>query len=90
MVLRIKVDRTNFEEAESGGWVDGLYKGKTGLWAYVDLGTEEEYIPKPSDDPRTEYRLFRGCNAFFYTSQELLEKGEYELREQNATVIIYC
>lgn len=87
MILRIKVNRTNFEAAESDGWVDGQFRG---LWAYIELGTEEEYISKPSDNPKTEYRLFRRCDAFFYDSQELLEEGVYKLREQNVTVIIYC
>jgi hypothetical protein len=87
MILRIKVDRANFEDAKSDGWVDGQFRG---LWAYVELGTEEEYIPKPSDNSKTQYRLFRGCDAFFYDSQELLEEGEYKLRQLNVMVIIYC
>jgi hypothetical protein len=30
------------------------------------------------DAPKTEYRLFRGCNVYFSTSEEQLEAGEYE------------
>jgi hypothetical protein len=89
MVLRIKVTRADFESATSDGWVDGLLQGKKEIWVYVELGTEQEYIPSPSDDPRTEYRLFRGCDAFFAKSQERLEAQIYEAEQLNVTVILY-
>ncbi|MBW4505125.1 MAG: hypothetical protein KME64_01180 [Scytonematopsis contorta HA4267-MV1] len=90
MVLRVKVTRLDFESAASDSWVDGLLQGKKGLWVYVELGTEQEYIPSPSDDPRTEYKLFRGCDVFFARSQEQLEQGNYEAEQINVTVILYC
>lgn len=89
MAIRVKVSRNDFEEAESQGWVDGLLKGKEGLWVYVELGTEQEYIPSQKDDSNTEYRLFIGCDAFFANSQEILERGDYQAKELNVNVIIY-
>jgi hypothetical protein len=78
MALRVKVTRADLERASSDGWVDGLVQGRKDVWAYVELGYEQEYIPSPSDNPRTEYRLFRGCDAFFADSQEQLEALNYD------------
>jgi hypothetical protein len=89
MVLRIKVTRADFESATSDGWVDGLVQGRKDVWVYVELGTEQEYIPSPSDNPRTEYRLFRGCDTFFAESQEKLEALNYDGELYNVTVILY-
>ncbi|NJL10354.1 MAG: hypothetical protein HC908_09840 [Calothrix sp. SM1_7_51] len=92
MALRVKVTRSDFESATSDGWVDGLVQGRKGFWAYVELGTEQEYIPSPNDDPRTEYKLFRGCDVFLAESQEQLsalnDNSNAELI--NVTVILYC
>ncbi|MBW4635769.1 MAG: hypothetical protein KME30_28985 [Iphinoe sp. HA4291-MV1] len=90
MILRIKVSRNDFNAATSDGWVDGLVQGREGLYTYVELGKEQEYIPKPTDDPKTEYRMFRGCSVFFATSLKRLAEGYYEAEESNVTVIIYC
>lgn len=92
MALRVKVTRSDFESATSDGWVDGLVQGRKGLWAYVELGTEQEYIPSSKDDPRTEYRLFRGCDVFFALSQEQLEALTDNTNAElvNETVILYC
>jgi hypothetical protein len=89
MALRVKVEREDFDSVSSNGWVDGLVQGRRGMWVYVELGTEQEYIPSPNDDPRTEYRLFRGCDVFLAKSQERLEALYYEAREFNITVILY-
>ncbi len=89
MALRVKVEREDFDIVSSLGWVDGLLQGRRGLWVYVELGTEQEYIPSPNDDPRTEYRLFKECDVFFAKSQERLEAEDYEAREYNVTVILY-
>lgn len=92
MALRVKVTRADFESAQSDGWVDGLVQGRKGLWAYVELGAEQEYIPSPNDDPRTEYRLFRGCDVFLAESQEQLESLNNNANAEliNVTVILYC
>lgn len=90
MVLRIKVIREDFDAAESNGWVDGQIQGREGLWVYVELGKEQEYIHRPSDNPKTEYRMFRECSVFFANSQQQLELGDYLAEESNVTVIVYC
>ena len=90
MALRIKVKREDFDLVSSDSGVDGLLQGKKGLHVYVGLGIEQEYIPSPSDDQRTEYRLFRGCDVFYAKSQERLEAENYEAGEYNVTVILYC
>lgn len=92
MALRVKVEREDFELATSNGWVDGLVQGRKGFWAYVELGYEQEYIPSPNDDPRTEYRLFRGCDVFLAESQEQLESvtDNSNAKLTNITVILYC
>jgi hypothetical protein len=48
MALRIKVPRGDFESATSDSWVDGLLHGRREIWVYVELGTEQEYIPSPT------------------------------------------
>jgi hypothetical protein len=90
MVIRIKVNPENFDDAEPYGSVDGLFQGRRGLYAYVELGEEMDYIPQPGDNPRTEYRIFRTCNAFFATTIEQLDAGEFDGEMLNVTVIIYC
>jgi hypothetical protein len=89
MALRVKVTRADFESATSDGWVDGLVQGRKDVWAYVELGTEQEYIPRESDNPRTEYRLFRGCDVFLAKSQEKLEALNYDGQLLSVTVILY-
>jgi hypothetical protein len=90
MNIRIQVTRDEFALAESNGWVDGLYQGKQGIYVYVELGQEEEYIPRSSDDLRTEYRAFRNCNIFFAASREQLDAADFSGEKLNVTVIIYC
>ncbi len=90
MILRIKVTRDEFNAAESNGWVDGLYRGKQGMYVYVDLGKEEEYILHPSDDPKTEYRKFNYCDVFYAVSLEQLDARDFNGQEINVPVIIYC
>ena len=89
MALRVKVEREDFDSVSSNGWVDGLVQGRRGMWVYVELGYEQEYIPSPNDDPRTEYRIFTLCDVFLAKSQERLEAEDYEAREFNITVILY-
>ncbi|MBW4670744.1 MAG: hypothetical protein KME60_25805 [Cyanomargarita calcarea GSE-NOS-MK-12-04C] len=89
MALRIKVPHADFESASEDGWIDGLLQGRREIWVYVELGTEQEYISSPNDDPRTEYRLFWGCDAFFAKTQERLEAQDYEAEQYNVTVILY-
>ena len=90
MTLRIQVTRDEFDAAESSGAVYGLLKGRRGLYVYVELGLEEEYIPRHDDDPKTEYRKFLHCNTFFAATIEQLEAGRSEVERYDVTVIIYC
>ncbi len=91
MALKVKVTREDFNLAiPLDGWVDGLVKGRTGLWVYVELGEEQEYIPSPKDNPKTDFRLFRGCDVYYGDSQEQLETGGYKAEEHDVTVVIYC
>jgi hypothetical protein len=89
MAFRVKVTRPDFDIAESDGWVDGLLQGRRGLYVYVELGKEMEYVTRPSDDPMTEYRIFRNCSVFFANTREQLDTCEFDGQELNVTVIIY-
>ncbi|MDF5726550.1 MAG: hypothetical protein PUP92_00555 [Rhizonema sp. PD38] len=87
----IKVTTYDFEHyAFSKGWIDGYIAGKRSIYVYIELGLETEYEPRPNDAPKTEYKYFYGCNVFYATSIENLEKEIFEAEEQNVTVIIYC
>jgi hypothetical protein len=91
MIRTIKVICKDFDLATSlDGWVDGLIEGQQGMWVYVELGEEKEYIPKPKDDPHTDFRLFRGCDVYYGDSQEQLEMGDHKAEEHGVTVRIYC
>lgn len=90
MSLRVKVSHEDFNEAESNGWVDGQVQGKSGVWVYVELGIEVDYLPQTNDNPKTDYRCFRMCDVFYATTQEMLENEEWLLTDSNVTVIIYC
>jgi hypothetical protein len=90
MALRIKVTRTEFEAAAANGCVYGLVRGKRGLYVYAELGREEEYIFRPNDDPKADYRLFLNCDAFFALTEEQLDEGIFVAEEPDITVIIYC
>ncbi|MEH2363525.1 hypothetical protein [Nostoc sp.] len=89
-MLRVKVTREDFEESASDGWVDGQVQGRSGIWVYIELGKEVEYSPRPSDDPKTDYKCFKGCGVFYAKSQEMLEEEEWLFTDENVTVIIYC
>jgi len=54
------------------------------------LGEEVEYTPRPSDDPKTDYKCFKRCSAFYGKSQEMLEEEKWLFTDENITVIIYC
>jgi nicotinamidase-related amidase len=90
MAVSVKVTREDFEESFSDGWVDGQVQGRSGVWVYVELGKEVEYIPRPSDNPKTDYKCFKGCSIFYAKSQEMLEREEWLFTDENITVIIYC
>ncbi len=91
MALRIKVNSGEFNAACTNGCVYGELRGKSGLYVYAELGMEKEYIPTANDTPRTEYRMFVGCDVFFAKTREHLANGEFVAEElPNGAVIIYC
>ena len=91
MKTRIKATRKEFEAACTNGCVYGEIRGTRGLYVYIELGREEEYLPSPKDDPMTEYRVFNGCDVFFAKTEEQLKTGDFEAEElSSVTVIIYC
>ncbi|MFN6568250.1 hypothetical protein [Dendronalium sp. ChiSLP03b] len=90
MLIRVKVSKAFFNKVQSNEWIDGLFQGNQGCWVYVELGEEYEYISSPKDDPKTEYRIFRGCDVFYADSLENLENEKYLGSAENQTVIIYC
>ena len=89
-VLRIRTTREEFEAAEEGGCVYGEIPRQITIPVYVELGMEADYIPSPKDNPRTEYRLFAGCNVYIAEKEEELDRGEYIARQLNTAVIVYC
>ncbi|MDZ8055704.1 MAG: hypothetical protein RMX68_010255 [Aulosira sp. ZfuVER01] len=91
MTLRIKATREEFQAACANGCVYGEIKGKRGLYAYAELGSEQEYIQSPKDNPITDYRIFTGCDVYFAKTQEQLANGDFEAEYlPNVTIIIYC
>ena len=87
---RVKVSRTEFSFAVSGGYVDGLYQGKEGIFAYVELGQEKEYRQNPKDDANTDYKFFLNCNVYLSTSKADSDKGISVIEHLDVSVIIYC
>ncbi len=91
MALRVKASRAEFKAATADGCVYGEIQGKRGLYVYVELGAEDEYIASPRDNPATEYRIFVRCNVYFAKTREQLTNGDFEAEDlPNATVVIYC
>lgn len=78
MAIRIKATPLEFEAASSDGCVYGEIKGKRGLYVYVELGEEQEYILSSNDNLTTEYRLFIRCDVYFAKTKEQLANGEFE------------
>jgi len=93
MMVRIKVNREEFNQAESDGavWGQYLYR-KPKLFVYSELGKERDYIPTDKDDPRADYRLFINCYVEYYRTMEDLNSGNTiaDGMENDVTVIIYC
>lgn len=78
MILRVKATLSEFNAACSNGCVYGQILGKQGMYVYAELGKEREYRSIPSDDPNTEYRIFRDCNIYFAKTPEQLQSGNLE------------
>lgn len=90
MPLRIKVSSLEFQAACSRGCVYGQFRGQPDIYVYAELGQEKPYVSKLSDDPKTSYRLFLNCDAFFAKTEEQLDAHDFETEIFNSTVIIYC
>ena len=95
----VRVLRSEFTEAKSNGYVDGIiieYYEANGrfqpgtLYVYVELGREREYIPKRGEDPQTERRCFTNCTICYARTEKDRDKGIFETELSHQTVIIYC
>ncbi len=90
MILRIKAIRQEFDAACTSGCVYGQFQGQRNVYVYAELGRELPYTSKPSDDPKTSYRMFVNCDAFFAKTVKQLNASDFEMTISNSTVIIYC
>ena len=90
MILRIKATRKEFDAACTGGCVYGQFQGQRNVYVYAECGKELPYLPKPNDDPKTSYRMFVNCDAFFAKTVKQLNASDFEMTISNSTVIIYC
>lgn len=95
-LIKVLVDRSNFDEAEAGGFVDGVIRvlvngiGMQEVLVYVELGEEKKYRRHPKDDPKTEYKLFINCCVCVADTEEDLENGNWSNVKHGPVVQIYC
>lgn len=89
MILKVLASRKEFDTACAGGCVYGQFQGQQNIYIYAELGQELPYNSKPSDDPKTSYRLFTNCDVFFAESQAQLDDNDFATEILNSTVIIY-
>ncbi|WP_242578103.1 hypothetical protein [Chroococcus sp. FPU101] len=75
MIKRVQaLDELEFDAAKSNECIYGKYKQ---LYVYVKLGVEEEYRENPTDDPKTQYKLFRRRTIEYSQTLEQCEQGIY-------------
>jgi hypothetical protein len=89
MVIRIKVNRSEYRAAESNGAVYGKVLSLPIIYVYVELGIEKTYILNPNDDLNTEYRLFIACDIYAASTQEQSDDGDFYAESFDEVVIIY-
>ncbi len=90
MAIRIKVNRTEFNQAVANGEIYGLYLERfPKVYVYAELGSELEYIPRDGDYQDTDYKMFIGCQIELYQTQKDLDSGKSS-EVIRCTVIIYC
>ena len=87
--IPIKVSLLDFKKAREG-YVDGLYRGKKGIYTYVELGHQVYYTPRYTDDKNTQFKRFRNCNLYLTSRKEDIKEGKYQVHLLNRDVIIYC
>jgi hypothetical protein len=80
------LNELEFAAASSGESIYGKYKG---MYAYIELGIEEEYREHPKDEPKTTYRLFRNCNVEYSETEEQSEQGVYQYKDVGVSIIVY-
>jgi hypothetical protein len=88
-MLTIKVNTKEYDSACSHGCAYGLVRGKPGMYAYAELGQEEEHLPKNDKQWKEERRFFRNSEVFFALTPENLEEGIYEDETYRGGVEIY-
>jgi hypothetical protein len=87
MILKLKVSLVEFNAAESNGAVYGQLR--KGIYVYAELGQEKDYIERFRDDPKTRYRLFINCDAFFAETKAQIADGDYATSISGVTIIIF-
>lgn len=86
MIKRIQaLDELEFEAAKSNECIYGKYRK---LYVYIKLGTEQEYIEHPNDDPKTKYKFFKNCIIEYSQTLEQCEQGIFQY-DDTANVILY-
>lgn len=68
MLKRIRaLNELEFEEAKANEAVYGKYRE---LYVYVTLGSENIYLEHPTDNPKTQYRLFKKCTIEYSETED--------------------
>lgn len=87
MVRRIQVSRENFDLAETGDSVFGMFRQ---IVVKVKLGQEVEYRPSPKDDTNTDYRCFQSTTVSYYRNAEEALADLPSATDRFIVVILYC
>lgn len=80
------LNKLEFAATKANG---AIYGKCNGVYAYVELGKEEEYIERPNDNPKTEYRFFINCTVEYSETKEQSNQGTYQFKEVGINVIVY-
>jgi hypothetical protein len=92
-MIKIKVDRAEFDAAESNGYAYGrdLNKrsGKSPWSVVIILGEEKPYIYRESDPESVEYRLFINCEICYAENDTKVDEGDFTYRINNNVAIYH-
>jgi hypothetical protein len=91
MSKRIKVERIDFDEAETEGFVYGKdLERRQYNSVYVALGHEKPYILCSRDNLQTDYRVFLNSEVHYAKNDQEADQGIYYESIYKVAVIIYC
>jgi hypothetical protein len=92
-MIKIKVDRAEFDAAESNGYAYGrdLNKrsGKSPWSVVIILGEEKPYAYRESDPESVEYKLFVNCEVYYAENDEKVDAEDFAYCVKT-NVAIYC